>query len=83
MIFLSKDKKTLSKYSVTSIIYLRANVAFQTDTKISFLKKVHSIGLAGNFTIRISRAAEIVYPILFFSIFSLSFLFCFVIKVST
>jgi len=41
---------------------------------IPFPEKVYSIELAGNFTIRISRAVEIVYPALFFSLSSLFFL---------
>lgn len=45
---------------------VRASVAF--DTGIPFPEKVYSIELAGNFTIRISRAAETVYPTLFFSL---------------
>lgn len=60
-----------------NILQFRSYVQTLLSTRIPFPEKVYSIELAGNFTIRISRAAEIVYPTLFFS------LFFFVIEVST
>jgi len=44
--------------------------------------KVYSVELAGNFTIRISRAAEIVYPALSFLIFLPPFLPSFFLSLS-